>query len=138
MHGPTETEGPAAKVGVVPFTIAGIDHGLIAAVLGYEHGIGVRSGCFCAHPYIARLLDLSPADSMAWVEQAGRGDKRGAPGMVRISFGCYNDVGDVDVVVRGLEQVAAGEVAARYQADLDGSFHPVGYVEPLLFSLDSR
>ena len=138
VHGPTETEGPAAKVGVVPFTIAGIDHGLIAAVLGYEHGVAVRSGCFCAHPYIARLLDLSPADSMAWVEQAGRGDKRGAPGMVRISFGCYNDVGDVDVVVRGLEQVAAGEVAARYQADLDGSFHPVGYVEPLLFSLDSR
>ena len=58
--------------------------------------------------------------------------------MVRISFGCYNDLGDVDVVVRGLEQVVAGEFGADYRADVDGSFHPLGYVEPLLFSLDRR
>ncbi len=130
--------GPTDKVGVVPFTIAGIDHGLIAAVLGYEHGVAVRNGCFCAHPYIAHLLDLSPADSRAWVEQAKHDDKRGAPGMVRISFGCYNDRHDVDVAVRGLEQIVAGEFAADYRADVDGSFHPAGYVEPLLFSLDAR
>ena len=98
----------------------------------------MRSGCFCAHPYVAHLLQLSRADSKAWVEQARHGDKRGAPGMVRISFGCYNDRHDVDVVVRGLEQVVAGEFVADYTADVDGSFHPVGYVEPLLFSLDAH
>jgi selenocysteine lyase/cysteine desulfurase len=136
--GPTETSGPAGKLGVIPFTIAGIDHGLIGAVLGYEHGVGVRSGCFCAHPYIAHLLQLDQAGGMAWVEQVRHGDKRGAPGMVRISFGCYNDMRDVDVAVSGLEQVAAGEFGADYRTDLDGSFHPVGYVEPLLFSLDGR
>ena len=37
--GRPRTSGPTGKVGVVPFTIAGIDHGLIAAVLGYEHGV---------------------------------------------------------------------------------------------------
>ena len=138
VHGPTETSGPTGKLGVIPFTIAGIDHGLVGAVLGYEHGVGVRSGCFCAHPYIAHLLQLDRADAMAWVELARDGDKRGAPGMVRISFGCYNDMSDVDVAVSGLEQLAAGEFLADYRADLDGSFHPVGYVEPLLFSLDGR
>ncbi|HEX4981957.1 MAG TPA: aminotransferase class V-fold PLP-dependent enzyme [Ilumatobacteraceae bacterium] len=136
VHGPTETSNPV--LGVIPFTIAGIDHGLIAAVLGYEHGVGVRSGCFCAHPYIAHLLQLDRAGGMAWVEQVRHGDKRGAPGMVRVSFGCYNDMRDVDVAVSGLEQVAAGELGADYRADVDGSFHPVGYVEPLLFSLDGR
>lgn len=103
-----------------------------------EHGVGVRNGCFCAHPYIARLLQMSNAESRAWVEQAKHGDKRGAPGMVRISFGCYNNADDVDIVTRGLEQLVAGEFAADYAADVDGSFHPVGYVEPLLFSLDGR
>ena len=138
VHGPDELFGPTTKVGVLPFTIAGIDHGLIAAVLGYEHGVAVRNGCFCAHPYIAHLLQLSRADSLAWVEQAKHGDKRGAPGMVRISFGCYNTTHDVDVAVRGLEQVVAGDFGADYTADVDGSFHPAGYVEPLLFSLDAR
>jgi len=136
LHGPTATSGPSAKVGVIPFTIVGVDHGLVAAVLGYEHGIGVRSGCFCAHPYIAHLLRLDRADSVAWLERARQGDKRGVPGMIRISFGCYNDRRDVDRVVHALERVAAGDYAADYRADLDGSVHPAGYVEPLLFSLD--
>jgi selenocysteine lyase/cysteine desulfurase len=136
IHGPAEGSGPTAKVGVIPFTIAGIDHGLIAAVLGYEHAVGVRSGCFCAHPYIGHLLRLDGTESRAWVDRARQGDKRGAPGMVRISFGCYNDSGDVDIAVAALERLIAGEIAANYRADCDGSFHPVGYVEPTMFSLD--
>ena len=137
MHGPTDTVGQAAKVGVIPFTVDGLEHGLVAAVLGYEHGIGVRSGCFCAHPYIAHLLDLDHPAAMAWVDRVRHGDKRGAPGMVRISFGCYNDVCDVDRTIDALEQIIAGDIAGDYRADTDGSFRPVGYVEPALYSLDA-
>jgi cysteine desulfurase / selenocysteine lyase len=136
IHGPSACATPTGKLGVIPFTIAGIDHGLIAAVLGYEHGVGVRSGCFCAHPYIGHLLRMDSTESMAWVDRVRDGDKRGAPGMVRISFGCYNDVHDVDVAVAALERLIAGEIAATYRAERDGSFHPVGYVEPAMFSLD--
>src|SRR5918996_292270 len=59
LHGPTgaseSVERDAAdilgtKVGVIPFTVDGLEHGLVAAVLGYEHGVGVRHGCFCAQP----------------------------------------------------------------------------------------
>jgi cysteine desulfurase/selenocysteine lyase len=32
---------------------------LVAAILGYEGGIGVRSGCFCAHPYVVHPLGLT-------------------------------------------------------------------------------
>jgi len=42
-------------VGVVTFTMAGHDPGLVAAYVSAEHGIGVRDGRFCAHPLIARL-----------------------------------------------------------------------------------
>ncbi|MBC7478580.1 MAG: aminotransferase class V-fold PLP-dependent enzyme, partial [Pseudorhodobacter sp.] len=38
-------------LGVIPFTLASQPHGLVAAALSAEYGIGVRSGCFCAHPY---------------------------------------------------------------------------------------
>ncbi|MEP7114835.1 MAG: aminotransferase class V-fold PLP-dependent enzyme [Ilumatobacteraceae bacterium] len=137
IHGPPEGVGTTEKVGVIPFSIAGIDHGLIAAVLGYEHAVGVRSGCFCAHPYIGHLLRLDATESLVWVDRARDGDKRGAPGLVRISFGCYNDSHDVDVVVAALEQLIDGEIAATYRADRDGSFHPVGYVEPTMFALDA-
>ncbi len=73
IHGPTDTSGPTAKLGVIPFTIDKIDHTLIAAVLGYEHGVGVRSGCFCAHPYVAHLLSLDQS----------RHDGLGRPGAPR-------------------------------------------------------
>ena len=67
------------RVGVVPFTLEGVDHGLVAAVLGYEHGIGVRSGCFCAHPYMAHLLGLDQRESEAWARRVGaRRQGRGA------------------------------------------------------------
>ena len=41
------------------FTVEGVPHALVAARLSAEYGIGVRHGCFCAHPYLMRLLDLS-------------------------------------------------------------------------------
>ncbi len=58
IHGPSDTSGPTARLGVISFTLAGIDHTLVAAILGYEHGVGVRSGCFCAQPYVGHLLGL--------------------------------------------------------------------------------
>jgi selenocysteine lyase/cysteine desulfurase len=137
IHRPTDASDPSAMLGVIPFTIDMIDHALIAAVLGYEHGVGVRSGCFCAHPYIAHLLHLDQSGSMAWVERVRRGDKRGAPGMVRISFGCYNDRRDVDVAVAALGQISAGDICGDYRTDADGSYRPVGYIEPMLYSLDA-
>jgi len=45
----------ADPVGVVTFSLAGHDPGLVAAYLSAEHGIGVRDGRFCAHPLLARL-----------------------------------------------------------------------------------
>jgi selenocysteine lyase/cysteine desulfurase len=135
VHGPTATASQATKVGVIPFSVAGFDHAVVAAVLGYEHGVGVRSGCFCAHPYVGHLLEFDRSTALAWFDRVGRGDKRESPGMVRISLGCYSVAEDVDRAVRGLEQIAVGDIAADYTCDGDGTYHPVGYVEPLLYTL---
>jgi cysteine desulfurase / selenocysteine lyase len=138
LHGPVEHEAPGIvgrKVGVIPFTVDGLDHGLVAAVLGYEHGVGVRHGCFCAQPYIHHLLGLGRVEAIRWLGRARVDERAGAPGMVRISLGAFNDMADIDRAVRALEWLVAGEVQGRYRADSDGSFVPDGYIEPLLFDL---
>jgi selenocysteine lyase/cysteine desulfurase len=62
----------ADTVGVVTFTVAGCDAGLVAAYLSAEHGIGVRDGRFCAHPLLARLgLDGGAVRASVGVGTAG-------------------------------------------------------------------
>jgi len=45
------------RVGVVAFTVDGLDSSLVSQVLSVEHGIGVRDGRFCAHLLVDELLD---------------------------------------------------------------------------------
>jgi selenocysteine lyase/cysteine desulfurase len=119
IHGPTGDDATRHKVGVVPFTLDGPASGYVAAVLGHEHGIGVRSGCFCAQPYVAHLLSLQPAVIL------GAAPIGGIDGMVRVSLGGYSDTGDVDRVVDAIRQVAAGTVRSSYRRKPDGSWVPV-------------
>jgi cysteine desulfurase / selenocysteine lyase len=114
--------GTSGPLGVIPLGVDGWDPRHVAAVLGYEHGVGVRAGCFCAHPYVAHLLGLDGDDVAGLVADARRGDMRAAPGLVRISLGCYNDRADIDRAVEGLGQIVAGEVGGSYRQELDGSF----------------
>ncbi len=92
----------------------------------------MRSGCFCAHPYVVHLLDLSEEESKKWREQLLGGDKSQMPGMVRASFGCYNNFEDIDRLVEMLERIAAGDYAGRYVLERSsGEYIPAGYEEPL-------
>jgi cysteine desulfurase / selenocysteine lyase len=117
LHGDADPQRAARRLGVIPFSIAGQSHFRVAAVLGVEHGIGVRNGCFCAHPYLARLLGLSNEDVRQLRASLAAGDKRGMPGMVRISFGAYNSLEDVDRLVDALTMIARGEVRGDYRQD---------------------
>ena len=137
LYGPDWPGAAADRLGVIPFAVDGVEHGLVAAILGFEHGVGVRSGCFCAHPYVARLLGLDEPAARAWLQRAHGGDKREAPGLVRISLGCYNTAADIDRAVAALERIAAGDVAGEYRCDRHGEHRPAGYCEPELFSLRS-
>ncbi|GAA3696589.1 aminotransferase class V-fold PLP-dependent enzyme [Nonomuraea antimicrobica] len=47
------------RVGIVSFTVAGYSAREVAEVLSGEHGIGVRDGKFCAHPFVRHLLGAS-------------------------------------------------------------------------------
>ncbi len=119
------------RVGVIPFNLKNVPHSLLAAILGYEGGIGVRSGCFCAHPYVVSLLNLSDEEAESWRDEFLAGDKSKMPGMVRMSLGCYSSKEDVDRLIAMIKKVVAGDYAGEYVVvKKTGEYVPKGYSEP--------
>lgn len=132
IYGETDPARAHEKVGVIPFNLDGVSHFLLAAILGYEGGIGVRSGCFCAHPYVVHLLQLEENEAAAWREAMLAGDKSDMPGMVRMSFGCYNSRDDIDRLIEILQRVARGDYQGNYRLErATGEYTPAGYQDPL-------
>lgn len=93
------------RVGVVTFNIKGLPHGIVGAYLAYECGIGVRTGCFCAQPYVQRLLGLSDAEVLKAHHRA-KTQGETLPGMVRASLGLYNTQADIRHLIRSLKPLA--------------------------------
>ena len=117
LYGDADPAHADRRLGVITFNVDGLAHQYVAAVLGTEFGIGVRNGCFCAHPYLIRLLGLSPAEVQAYREDLAAGDRRAMPGMVRISFGSYNSFHDIDRLADALECIVRGDVQGDYVQD---------------------
>lgn len=122
--------GPAdrldERVGVIPFTVSGQPHGLVAAALAAESAIGVRSGFFCAQPYVKGLLGVRPdqARQTGCGVSAVNATEAGA-GMVRASLGCYSTRDDVDALLEALGRVVRGELVGEYVQDaVTGAFAP--------------
>jgi len=102
------------KVGVITFNLSNIPHSLVASILGYEGGIGVRSGCFCAHPYVKKLLNVNESEERILTEEIKQGNKSNLPGMVRASFGCYNNYDDVDRFIEMLKKIIKKDYCGNY------------------------
>lgn len=125
LYGSTNEEQVHNRVGVIPFNISGISHFKVAAALSYEWGIGVRNGCFCAHPYVVNLLKLDTNQVDKWRRELQQGYKAEMPGMVRISFGCYNTFDDVDYLIKALSKIASGEFSCAYKVNpANGEYTP--------------
>ncbi len=113
------------------FTVEGVPHALVAARLSAEWGIGVRHGCFCAHPYLIRLLGLSGTEIQSYREGVLRGDHRALPGAVRASCGISSTAAEVDTFLAAVTVVAHDGATGRtppvpYEQDLGtGDFWPV-------------
>jgi selenocysteine lyase/cysteine desulfurase len=120
-------EQAADPVGVASFVLERYDANLLATVLGVEHALGVRSGRFCAHPLMNRLLGISDAE----VERIRRAVAAGAGsrlrGAVRASLGVGNTAADVDLLVTALEQIVREGPEADYElGSEDGRYRPTG------------
>ncbi|GAA3799063.1 aminotransferase class V-fold PLP-dependent enzyme [Cellulomonas soli] len=113
-------------VGVVTFTVAGHNPGLVAAYLSAEHGIGVRDGRFCAHPLLARLgasegairASVGVGSTSEYVDRLIAALTSylayGPRAQYEVVEGCWTVVDDTRplVEVRGLDHLAATAAAA--------------------------
>ena len=116
--------GPPTSVPTLPiatFVVDGMDPARVAERLSAEFAIGVRDGCFCAHPYLVRLLKLSGGELAAFRAAARRHDRSHLPGAVRASCGISTTAEEVDRLLAALRVIAApspanaaaSQVAAR-------------------------
>jgi cysteine desulfurase/selenocysteine lyase len=128
IYGSPDPEIVKNRLGVISFNLEGMPHALTAAILNYEGGIGVRNGCFCAHPYIKQLLGLSPEESKRIEKLIIEGDRSELPGAVRASFGMYNTRQEIDQFIETLTNISLGHYQGNYILDKRrGEYHPEGF-----------
>jgi selenocysteine lyase/cysteine desulfurase len=116
---------------VASFTVEGVPHALVAARLSAEFAIGVRHGCFCAHPYLVRLLGVRGASLEAFRELAKTGQRAALPGAVRASAGLTTTPDDVKTLLEAVTEIASGLQASSYVMNtLNGEWWPTGLARP--------
>ncbi len=128
IYGSADPNALDDRLGVVTLNLKGYDHALLAAILSYEAGIGVRNGCFCAHPFVADLLAVEPKEFSRIATNMLAGDRSELPGMVRISLGIYNNEAEVDSFLDKLRDLAANGPKLKYtQTKSTGEYFPESY-----------
>jgi selenocysteine lyase/cysteine desulfurase len=126
-YGITNPSQVGDRLGVISFNLQGVPHALVAAILSYEGGIGVRNGCFCAHPFILQLLKV-PDDRQKEVRRRlVEGIRDSVPGAVRISFGLYNTPEEVETLIQVLDRIIEHGYHGEYRENsVDGAYYPIG------------
>jgi selenocysteine lyase/cysteine desulfurase len=95
------------RVGLFTFNLADYGYDQLAAILSAEYGIGVRHGCFCAHPLMIQLLHVEQAEADSLVGATKRGEHPRLPGAARMSFGLGTTREDVDRAADALASITA-------------------------------
>ncbi len=109
------------RIGVLPFALRGVPYAKLAAVLSAEYGIGVRHGCFCAHPLMVTLLGIDPAVDAGIHDAVARGRSVAMPGAVRASIGLGTTAHDLDRLVDAVREIAADGPRWTYRSSADGT-----------------
>jgi len=133
VYGSSDPERLDDRLGAIAFEVEEIPHGKVAAILSFEGGIGVRNGCFCAHPYVLQLLKVSEEAYQVHRQQVLNHNRSWLPGLVRVSFGCYNTLEEVDRLIEMLARILAGEYQGDYVVDrASGSYFPHNFDPAML------
>lgn len=128
IYGSTDEKEVENRLGVIPFNLQDMPHGLVASMLNYESAIGVRNGCFCAQPYIRSLLHTTAAQSAQLENNILHHDRSNIPGAVRMSFGMYNEESEIDAFIEALEKIVRKETIGKYNIDkTTGEYKPQNF-----------
>jgi selenocysteine lyase/cysteine desulfurase len=90
------------RVGVASFNLAGHKHCELAQRLSDEFAIGVRHGCFCAHPLLTHLLGVPEDEARKLRDDLRDGGDPELPGAVRASLGVGTTAAEIDQLLDAL------------------------------------
>ncbi len=126
IYGIKEPDSPrfAQKGGVIVFGMKDIAPNRVAKELAGRGGIGVRSGCHCAHLLIKRLLNVGPRLERFQGMILTLFPQLSLPGVVRVSLGIENSAEDIDTLIQVLGKIAPqprAEVDRRSAATAEGT-----------------
>ena len=107
-----DTDNIDDRVGVVTFNFEDINSYVLAVQLTNTGAVATRRGAFCAHPYVWRMMGISDEEAANYENCMDRN----TPGMIRVSFGIYNNEEEVD---KFLEILTGLLDAARQETLLD-------------------
>ena len=119
IYGINDPDSPqfAHKGGVIVFRLEGLMANRVAKELAERGGIGVRSGCHCAHMLIKRLLNIPPLLEQLQGLILTLFHQVSLPGLTRVSLGIENSAEDVDTLIHVL-----GNIARQPRAKADSPF----------------
>jgi selenocysteine lyase/cysteine desulfurase len=114
--------GPVSgdRLPVAAFVLEGMPHAVVAARLAEEYCIGVRSGCFCAHPYLTRLFGLTDDEVRQFHEDARADRLDRLPGAVRVSCNQATALADIGALAQALRTIATDSGPARPHRAAEG------------------
>jgi cysteine desulfurase/selenocysteine lyase len=128
IYGDKDPKNARSRLGVISLNVKDMDHALVSAILSYEGGIGVRNGCFCAHPYVKCLLGVTPQQAKEVEKHILARDRSTIPGTFRISFGLYNTKEEIDRFCEILSKIIKNEYKGKYLIDKErGEYYPEGF-----------
>jgi selenocysteine lyase/cysteine desulfurase len=107
------------RVGLMTFSLGTVQYDLLAAVLSAEYGIGIRHGCFCAHPLMMRLLRVDDAEAHRLIAETRAGHHERLPGADRLSLGLGSTREDVDAIADALASIATDGPRWTYTINAD-------------------
>ena len=114
------------RAATISFNIKELNHGLVAAVLNDYFNIAVRNECFCAHPYVEKMLELTHKIQINEAKSKGVSNWNNEPwmGMVRVSFGIYNTESDVDNFIYAIKDIISkkDDYSQNYLINSNGDY----------------
>ncbi len=118
---------------VFSFEVRDLPYNKIARLLAMQGGIGVRTGCFCAHPIVKQLMHINLfrqrlADFL--VEVLPKFTAKIVPGFVRVSFGLENTKADAEYLMQVLNSILADTKSSAFDKFLSSTHNGTPWLPP--------
>ena len=124
IYGDTDTV-TCPRAASISFNIIDMDHGLVAAILNDYYNIAVRNECFCAHPYVEKMLEQTHTNQIKGIKDLDNPwHIEPWMGMVRVSLGLYNTRDDLDFFANALNDIVLKKkwFKSQYKIDVNGVY----------------